>query len=251
VHYFKPSELSAEINASPSFCPSASGEGLRWRAWPCSKCSGGITAIGQLFRCSKTGAVISSGTPEEIAASQIAALIQWIDSCGHAVESEISFPKLDEGSEHLVFLDAANATVVKATRPNIFGESYYLDAAGKINQKNCSPLEYLIRLRLWKKLLQSAPLDLGMTRQGQIISSHKFITGQKPTQAIVDSFLIEAGLCAVKQQFWLWKRTYPEFEIWLGDARDDNFVQTDAGIVPIDIRLWFAGYDPIKESSEW
>lgn len=167
------------------------------------------------------------------------------------IESELSFHKVAEGSEHLVFLDAANAKVFKATRPNIYGESYYLDAAGKINQKNCSPLEYLIRLRLWKKLFQSAPRDLGMTEQGQIISSHKFITGEKPAQAAVDSFLLEAGLFAVKQQYWLWKRSYPDFEIWLGDARDDNFVQTDAGIVPIDIRLWFSGYTPDSESIEW
>ncbi|HEX3856690.1 MAG TPA: hypothetical protein VHY30_05275 [Verrucomicrobiae bacterium] len=158
---------------------------------------------------------------------------------------------MDEGSEHLVFLDAPNATVFKATRPNIFGESYYLDATGKINQRNCSPLDYLIRLRLWKKLFQSAPRDLGMTAQGQIISSHKFITGIKPAQADVDSFLFEAGLSAVKQQYWLWKRTYPDFEIWLGDARDDNFVETSAGIVPIDIRLWFSGYTPCTETPDW
>jgi hypothetical protein len=158
---------------------------------------------------------------------------------------------LAEGSEHLVFLDAENATVFKATRPSLFGESYYLDAAGKINQKNCSPLDYLIRLRLWKKLFQSAPRDLGITDQGQIISSHKFITGKKPAQETVDSFLSEAGFLAVRQKYWLWKRTYSEFEIWLGDARDDNFVETEVGIVPIDIRLWFSGKTPIAESAEW
>ena len=148
-------------------------------------------------------------------------------------------------------MDAPNATVFKATRPQIYGESYYLDPTGKINQKNCSPLEYLIRLRLWKKLFQSAPRDLGITAQGQIISSHKFITGKKPAQADVDLFLTAAGLAAVKQKYWLWKRSYPDFEIWLGDARDDNFVETTAGIVPIDIRLWFSGSTPAIESPEW
>ena len=34
-----------------------------------------------------------------------------------------------------------------------------------------------------------------------------------------------------------------DFDVWLGDARLDNFVQTKAGIVPIDIRVWFAS-DP-------
>ena len=181
----------------------------------------------------------------------MAALRQWVSSCKHALESEIFHPKLAEGSEHLVFLDEPNTAVFKATRPQIYGESYYLDVTGKINQKNCSPLEYLIRLRLWKKLFQSAPRDLGITANGQIVSSHKFIAGIKPAQADVDSFLIGAGLAAVKQQYWLWKRAYPDFEIWLGDARDDNFVETKVGIVPIDIRLWFSGHLPHAESHEW
>jgi len=133
----------------------------------------------------------------------------------------------------------------------MFGESYFLDAAGKVNQKNCSPLDYLIRLRRWKKLFLSAPRDLGITNCGQIISSQKFITGKKPAQAAVDSFLSEAGLSAVRQQFWLWKKTYHDFEIWPGDARDDNFVETEAGIVPIDIRLWIPGFNPRPESHDW
>jgi hypothetical protein len=27
-------------------------------------------------------------------------------------------------------------------------------------------------------------------------------------------------------------------EIWIGDARSDNFVLTPEGMVPIDIRIW-------------
>lgn len=248
---FSPSESHAKRHTSSSLCPTPSGPGLRWRPWPCATCSGGITPIGQLFRSGEAGAVLSATSPEEVAVKQIAALKRWIASCSHTVETEIPFPKLDEGSEHLVFLDADNATVFKATHPNIFGESYYLDPAGTICQKNCSLLEYLIRLRLWKKLFQSAPRDLGMTDQGQIVSSHKFITGTKPTQAAVDSFLAEAGLSAVRQEYWLWKKTYRNFDIWLGDARDDNFVETEVGIVPIDIRLWFSGSMPVAESIVW
>ncbi len=48
----------------------------------------------------------------------------------------------------------------------------------------------------------------------------------------------------------MWKKAYEKFEIWLGDARDDNFVETKAGIVPIDIRLWFSGEDPVSDSDE-
>lgn len=86
-----------------------------------------------------------------------------------------------------------------------------------------------------------------MTARGQIISSHKFITGTKPAQTTVDLFLAKAGLSPVRPKFWLWKKTYPDFDIWVGDAREDNFVETEAGIVPIDIRLWFSGTMPAEE----
>ncbi|MDQ6630132.1 MAG: hypothetical protein M3Y82_00030, partial [Verrucomicrobiota bacterium] len=217
----------------------------------CAKCSGGVTPIGQLFSGVKTGAVVSAAFPEEVAATQIAILQKWIASCSHTAKSEITCSELPGGSEHLVFVDAETQTVYKVTRPTLYGDSYFLDATGKINQQNCSPLEYLIRLRLWKKLFQSAPRDLGISHKGQIISSHQFITGTKPAQESVDKFLSDAGLSAVRQNYWLWKKTYPDFEIWVGDAREDNFVETEAGIVPIDIRLWFAGHTPSTESNEW
>jgi hypothetical protein len=91
---------------------------------------------------------------------------------------------------------------------------------------------------LWKELFLSAPRDLGITKKGQIVSTHEFITGTLPMQESVDSFLINSGLKAVKQEYWLWKKTYDDFEIWVGDARPDNFVQTNEGLVPINIRVW-------------
>jgi len=141
----------------------------------------------------------------------------------------------------LVFLDAPNAKVFKVTRIGIYGESYYL-VRNIVNQRNCAPLEYLLRLRFWKKVFKSAPRDLGITDAGQIVSTHEFLTGIEPTQEAVDSFLELAGFTAARQDCWLWKREYPEagFNIWLGDARKDNFVQTGLGIVPIDIRMWQA-----------
>ena len=86
--------------------------------------------------------------------------------------------------------------------------------------------------------METAFSHLGITKTGQIVSTHEFIAGTLPTQESVDLFLINSGLEAVKQEYWLWKRTYDDFEIWLGDARPENFVQTTQGIVPIDIRVW-------------
>ncbi len=126
----------------------------------------------------------------------------------------------------------------------MYGESYFLDANGRINQRNCSPLDYLNRLRLWGKLFDTRPIDLGITEAGQIISQYLFVKGVEPTQELVDELLYSIGLTPVRQKFWRWERVWPQYEIWLGDARCDNFISTQNGIVPIDVRLWFYGEMP-------
>jgi hypothetical protein len=127
--------------------------------------------------------------------------------------------------------------VWKLTRPTIFGESYYL-VEGIVHQKNSSPWEYLVRLKLWTRLFGTGPVAVGMTKEAQMVSVDSFVPGTPPTQQRVDAFLVEAGLVAVKQSCWLWKKEYPDLELWVGDARADNFVDTPRGIVPIDVRLW-------------
>ena len=85
-----------------------------------------------------------------------------------------------------------------------------------------------------------APRPVGLTKAGQIVSAQRFIEGEPPTQVEVDEFLLREGLEPVKRSCWLWKKKDPnnEVEYWIGDARDDNFVKTPHGIVPIDLRMW-------------
>ena len=238
---FYTNELPIEDKPGSLAGATQSHERLCWCSWPCSACRGGLTPIGHLLGSSGAGPAFREHSPEELARVQITLLQQWAGKCHHNGPFEVVLPKLAEGSEHLVYLDASRARVFKTTRPRIFGESYYL-VNGIMHQRNCSPLDYLLRLRLWKKLFQSAPRDLGITEAGQIVSTHEFISGTLPTQEQVDSFLWQSGLTDVKRNRWLWKRAYPEFEIWLGDARADNFVNTNVGIVPIDIRLWLSDF---------
>jgi hypothetical protein len=56
----------------------------------------------------------------------------------------------------------------------------------------------------------------------------------------VDQFLLEAGAVAVRKSCWLWKKVDvdSEIEVWIADARSDNFVLTEGVIIPIDIRIW-------------
>lgn len=85
-----------------------------------------------------------------------------------------------------------------------------------------------------------------MTHTGQIVSRQRFIQGDaNPPQEAVDQFLMDAGLIPVNQRCWLWKKVGREMshEIWIGDARSDNFVLTNLGMVPIDLRIWGVGAD--------
>jgi len=165
-----------------------------------------------------------------------------VRKCPHSRASFVDVPKLDEGSEHIVYLEEDRVGVLKQTRLGTYGEHYYLSADGRVFQQNSTPLDYLIRMRLWEDLFGGSLDPLRINDQGQIFSRQPFVSGRPPTQAEVDNYLIESGLSPVRQDRWLWKTRYnsDEFDVWVGDARADNFVYTDAGIVPIDLRLWFA-----------
>ncbi len=110
-----------------------------------------------------------------------------------------------------------------------------------MNQENCSVLDYLIRMRLWLHVFGSAPQPLGLTEYGQVITNHCFVTGTPPDLEEVELFLAVAGFTSVRRKYWLWEKVYEkeDFTIGLGDAREENFVKSREGIVPIDVRLWF------------
>ena len=79
---------------------------------------------------------------------------------------------------------------------------------------------------MWSRLVDTAPEALGLTVDGNIVSSYLYVTGEIPDQEKVDEYLELFGLQPVKKNCWLWKKTYPDFEMWIGDARNDNFVDT-------------------------
>jgi hypothetical protein len=217
---------------------------VRWRAWPCESCGGGSTPLGFLVRCYGSSPETPQGDRNQVIdwfkRWEADRLREWIQGCAHTRWVEMSLPKLDAGSEHLVLLDEETSEVVKLTLPGNYGD-YYEIIDGKINQFYSTPAEYLLRMRWWEKLFSSAPNPIGMTYSGQIVSRQQFIQGDPdPPQEEVDQFLLEAGAVAVRQHCWLWKKAdrESEIEIWIGDARSDNFVLTPNGMVPIDIRVW-------------
>jgi len=233
-----PNDENCDPDPDQMPCPSPSGERLFWRPWPCAECGQGISPIGFLFGCTPTSSTVNTLSPEEIGRHESSLLLGWAQSCIHSDWKELAFRFLVSGSEHAVYLDKENATVYKVTLPGTFGEYYFLQD-GKMAQEKSTPVEYLIRLHIWSKTFGVSPEALGITKDGRIVSSQPYITGETPSQEEVNSFLLQSSLEPIRQQYWLWMRPYEEFHVWFGDARKDNFVKTPSEIVPIDLRAWF------------
>jgi hypothetical protein len=216
---------------------------VRWRPWPCESCRGGSTALGFL--------VGSLGSITEISHRdrncqidwqkkwEADRLLEWIQRCPHTQWAEMRLREIGKGSEHLVLYDETTSEVVKITLQGTYGD-YYEIIEGRVSQFGSTPAEYLLRMRWWEKLFSTAPAPVGMTESGQIVSRQKFIQGEPPTQEAVDDFLASAELVAVRKSCWLWKKVNAGWpvEVWIGDARSDNFVSAGGEIIPIDIRIW-------------
>jgi hypothetical protein len=80
----------------------------------------------------------------------------------------------------------------------------------------------------------------GINDQGQIVTMQRFIEGNPPTDQEVGQFLRNAEFVPVKERCWLWKQELADNDsiIWVGDARPENFIKNEQGIVPIDVRMW-------------
>lgn len=225
--------------SGPEDCPI-----VRWRPWPCESCRGRTTPLGLLvpgIGSDAEGANLARNEKiDRLKKSQADQLLAWVESCEHSQWTRTQLPKLKEGSEHLVLFDGEVSEVVKITLSGTYGD-YYEIIGGQIHQFDSTPEEYLVRMRWWEKLFSTAPAPLGITPSGSIVSRQKFILGDpNPPQELADQFLIDAGAVAVRQSCWLWKKTGVDsrIEVWIGDARSDNFILAEGGIVPIDLRIW-------------
>ncbi|MCB1206525.1 MAG: hypothetical protein KDN18_19860 [Verrucomicrobiae bacterium] len=216
---------------------------VRWRPWPCPSCGGKTTAIGFLVRCLGSNPPVPNLARNEtidwFKDWEARQLLSWVEGCSHFSWTDLTLTRLDEGSEHLVLFDHGTSEVVKITRPGTYGD-YYEVAEDRVHQYDCTPSEYLLRMIWWQELFSAAPVTIGITESGRMVSRQKFFAGEPPTQKEVDEFLIDAGLTAVKPSCWLWKKSEAKVgaEIWVGDARADNFVSAEGGIIPIDLRIW-------------
>lgn len=218
-------------------------ESIRWRPWPCAECARGAAAVDYFVGRHQASGALPHSTPDEFVAAMIARerawLVDWVECCPHTVEKEEVLSKLDEGSEHIVYLGADGEHVLKLTKAGVYGDYYFLQE-GRVHQRCCTPGDYLLRLEMVEMTFGFAAQPIGVTPFGQIVTLQRFVSGDIPSQSEVDAFLRSAGIEPVKQSCWLWRKLDPDgqMDFWIGDARADNFVKTATGIVPIDIRMW-------------
>ena len=69
--------------------------------------------------------------------------VAWVESCQHTAERSDVLARLDEGSEHIVYLAPDGKEAIKLTKPGVYGDSYYL-VDGRVHQRCCTPGDYLI-----------------------------------------------------------------------------------------------------------
>ena len=216
---------------------------VRWRPWPCSSCSKGATPLDFLRRSQATSRKFPKGSwnkvVEKLQARESRWLVDWSEGCSHSLESVVSLPELATGSEHVVYFDEDSKTVTKVTLLKCFGDYNYLSGK-RVCQAASTPLLYLDRMLMWKNIFGNAPNPLGVTADGRIVTKQPFIDGEPPTQEEADSFLLKNGMMPIRQECFLWKSfKFKRFEVWIGDTRYENFVKSEGGIIPIDIRLWW------------
>ena len=225
-------------------------EQVRWGPWPCPQCAAGATPVGFLAASHRTNPQISNHATalpineriEYLARFERDQLSSWCAGCEHSggVRQD-DFFRIAEGSEHIVYKetgeDESLTEIVKVTHPGLYGD-YYAVTGARISQFGCTPGQYLKRMELLDMFgLPTTPV--GLTESGQIISRQKFIVGELPSQSEVNAFMSDAGMLPVKVECFLWRIPAEDgVEIWVGDARDENFVKTTSGIIPIDIRMW-------------
>ena len=93
---------------------------VRWRPWPCESCRGGAALIDYILRRHETGGEISGGSEDEIIEEMIARerawIVEWVEHCEHTRVHSDPLARLDEGSEHIVYLAPGGKEVVKLTK---------------------------------------------------------------------------------------------------------------------------------------
>lgn len=151
-------------------------------------------------------------------------------------------------SEHKVFFRGLDRRAVKCTWPGVYGQ-IPVPNQGKLDRRNARPSEYLQRMSLQIEVFGSDLLLEGVNISDkpsmvlfQPAGQPSFVISQPwydkrgvASNERIQSFLTEEGFKEVPGSYFGWFRA--EDGVVIVDAKPDNFIQTEAGLVPIDLQM--------------
>ena len=155
-------------------------------------------------------------------------------------------------SEHEVWFRESDQRAVKRTWPGFFGQ-VPVWKSGRTDRIPATPLQYLDRQRLQNEVfnggivlegvcVSSKPSMIIGEASGQpaFVISQPFIKAASrvsatPTESQIAAFLAEHGFESVPGSYFGWQRAGDGVVIL--DARRDNFILADEGVIPIDLQM--------------
>jgi hypothetical protein len=194
------------------------------------------------------GAVEGLGGDAQEIDRQAACLVEWARKRNVLLTSDYTAglePHQSTTAEHEVFYRAADNRAVKRTYPGTFGVTN--EPKGK--QRHATPLFYLHRLKLMNRVFSSDLRLEGVAfgkslivgAQGQrpcLVISQPWIeaadeNNPHPSALEITKFMESLGFTPLTDAFYGWQNE--ENGISVLDARPDNFINSPAGVIPIDL----------------
>ncbi len=151
-------------------------------------------------------------------------------------------------SEHEVFYRIHDDRAVKRTWPGVYGQ-IPVPADGGLGRRNATPSEYLRRMALHIEVFSSDVRLEGVTisdkpsmiigqPSGQpsiVISQRWYQKDGVATNEAIHAYLVEEGFRPVPSSYFGWYR--PEDGVVIVDAKPDNFIRSNEGLLPIDLQM--------------
>ncbi len=192
----------------------------------------------------------------------------WAENAGQLIPSSFfakhGDPISSYTSEHQVWFDETRIRALKRTWPGVFGQVPVLaDVSSALDRENAELPAYLLRMALHIALFGSDLKFEGVsisTEPGLVIGqasgqpsaviSQEWIQAADPSLPLpslaqIADYMLEKGFHPVAKSFFGW--SHPN-GIAVIDAKPDNFILSENGVVPIDLQI---APVPARITEEW
>jgi RNA polymerase sigma factor (sigma-70 family) len=183
--------------------------------------------------------------------SQAQSLVGWAQSRSSLIDPQQidSLPLISNStSEHEVHYRESDNRAVKRTWPGVYGQ-IPVPKNGKLDRANATPAEYLMRQGLQISVFKSdirfegvsfsdKPSMVLFEPPGQpsfVVSQEWFEKNEAPTLDEISDRLRGDGFLPVPNSYFGWFR--PSDRVVIVDAKTDNFVKINVGVIPLDLQM--------------